>query len=46
VIDPATGTCLGCHRSRAEIAAWTSLSDAERDRIMARLAAGVSETTS
>ena len=36
-IDPRTGLCLGCARTLAEIASWSSLSDAERARLMAEL---------
>lgn len=28
------GLCLGCHRSRDEIARWSGLADAERRRLM------------
>ena len=37
VIDPATRLCEGCGRTLAEIAGWSSYSDAERRRIMADL---------
>jgi uncharacterized protein len=37
VVDPQSGLCLGCHRTLNEIAAWTSLGDAERARIMSEL---------
>jgi predicted Fe-S protein YdhL (DUF1289 family) len=37
VIDAATGLCAGCGRTLAEIASWSSLTDAERHRIMDRL---------
>lgn len=30
VLDEPTGVCLGCGRTLAEIAAWPSLSEAER----------------
>lgn len=30
----ADGLCAGCHRSAEEIGAWSSLSDAERQRLM------------
>jgi predicted Fe-S protein YdhL (DUF1289 family) len=30
----ASGHCLGCHRSAAEIAAWSQLGDDERLRLM------------
>jgi predicted Fe-S protein YdhL (DUF1289 family) len=32
------GVCAGCGRTLAEIAAWESLSEAERRRVLARLA--------
>jgi uncharacterized protein len=36
-IEVATGLCSGCGRNRAEIAAWSGMSDAERGRIMTEL---------
>jgi predicted Fe-S protein YdhL (DUF1289 family) len=36
-VDPASGLCLGCGRSLAEIGGWTSYTDAERKRVMAEL---------
>jgi predicted Fe-S protein YdhL (DUF1289 family) len=36
-LDPATRICIGCGRTIAEIAAWSSLSDAERAAIVRRL---------
>ncbi|HEU4377190.1 MAG TPA: DUF1289 domain-containing protein [Hyphomicrobiaceae bacterium] len=39
VIDPVTGLCAGCLRSRGEIAGWTAMTDTERRRIMAELPA-------
>jgi hypothetical protein len=39
VIDGTTGLCAGCARTRAEIAAWSAMSDAERNRIMTLLPA-------
>ena len=39
LLDPATGTCLGCGRTLAEIASWANLSDAERRTVMAALPA-------
>ena len=39
IIDGESGLCLGCHRSLAEVAAWTGLSAAERAEIMAGLPA-------
>jgi predicted Fe-S protein YdhL (DUF1289 family) len=38
VIEPATGLCIGCGRTTAEIARWPSLSEPERRAIMATLA--------
>ncbi|MCC6920682.1 MAG: DUF1289 domain-containing protein [Alphaproteobacteria bacterium] len=39
VIDPPSGLCLGCKRSLREIAAWGSMPDETRARIMADLPA-------
>lgn len=36
-IDESSELCIGCGRSRAEIAAWLGYSDAERARLMAEL---------
>ncbi len=36
-LDPASGLCLGCGRSLAEITRWTQMSDAERDRLVVEL---------
>lgn len=36
-IEPATRRCRGCARTIDEIARWTALSDAQRDRIVAEL---------
>ncbi len=33
-MDPQRGLCLGCRRSLEEIARWSSMSDAERQRVM------------
>ena len=38
-LDPATRWCVGCGRSVAEIARWTSVSDAARQDILATLPA-------
>lgn len=37
VIDPGTGLCTGCHRTLAEIAAWSSLGGEQRRSIMSDL---------
>lgn len=46
-LDARSGLCLGCGRTVDEIARWTAMSTAERQRIMgelpARLAAGTAE---
>lgn len=39
LLDPATGTCLGCGRTLAEIARWAEMTDAERRTVMAVLPA-------
>ncbi len=39
VLDAATGLCCGCGRTRDEIGAWGSLSEAQRRTIMAGLEA-------
>jgi predicted Fe-S protein YdhL (DUF1289 family) len=36
-LDPASQLCVGCGRTIAEIAAWPTLSDAERQAILRRL---------
>ena len=36
-VDPASGLCLGCGRSLAEIERWTAFTGAERARVMAEL---------
>jgi uncharacterized protein len=38
LIDPETGLCEGCGRTREEIARWFRLPEEERLRIMAELA--------
>ena len=38
-LDAATGLCCGCGRTRDEIAAWGSLSEAQRRAVMAGLEA-------
>ncbi|MDE2164750.1 MAG: DUF1289 domain-containing protein [Alphaproteobacteria bacterium] len=34
VVDPQTGLCRGCGRTLAEIAAWPTLDDAGRRRVL------------
>jgi predicted Fe-S protein YdhL (DUF1289 family) len=36
-MDPQRGLCLGCARTLDEIARWGSMTDAERERVMAQL---------
>jgi predicted Fe-S protein YdhL (DUF1289 family) len=43
VLDPATGLCEGCGRTRDEIAAWGGLAEPERRRIMTALPARLAE---
>ena len=37
VVDPLSALCIGCGRTVAEIAAWTTMSEAERLAVMAGL---------
>lgn len=37
IVDGASGLCLGCWRTLAEIGGWSGFTDAERARIMAAL---------
>lgn len=39
VVDGASGLCLGCYRTLAEIGGWSGLTDDERARIMGELEA-------
>ncbi len=38
LVDQASGLCMGCRRSVAEIAAWSTMTPAQRRRIMSALA--------
>jgi uncharacterized protein len=38
VIDAASGLCLGCYRTRDEIAGWSHMAPEGRRRLMANLA--------
>jgi hypothetical protein len=40
-VDAASGLCLGCRRTLAEIAGWSRLPEAERARILAELPARI-----
>jgi uncharacterized protein len=37
VVEPETGFCIGCGRTRGEIASWLGLSPPERHNLMAAL---------
>lgn len=39
LLDPVSGYCRGCKRTIEEVAGWTSMSEAERARVMALLPA-------
>ena len=39
VMHPAEGLCVGCLRTRAEIAAWSAMTPDERRAVMAELPA-------
>lgn len=43
VMDSASGLCRGCGRTLDEIARWGSMSDRERETIMATLATRLAE---
>ena len=38
-LDPASGLCVGCARTRDEIALWSGLTNQERGLVMAQLPA-------
>ena len=45
VVDPESGFCIGCGRTRSEIAGWIAMSAAERREVMAGLEARVETLT-
>lgn len=45
VIDKASGTCTGCGRTLGEIAVWSSITSADRRRIMSELPARLKNQT-
>jgi uncharacterized protein len=45
VVDPDSGFCIGCGRSRSEIAGWIAMSPAERRDVMAELEARMASLT-
>jgi predicted Fe-S protein YdhL (DUF1289 family) len=44
VVHPATGLCLGCHRTMDEIAGWGGMSPEARRAVMATLPARAEAT--
>lgn len=36
-MDPDSGLCRGCHRTLDEIAGWSAMTDAERERVCDQL---------
>ena len=44
-IDPKTGNCLGCYRSRQEIASWSTMSTDEQAELLQALKQRRSEKT-
>jgi uncharacterized protein len=46
VVDPLSTLCVGCGRTVAEIAAWTTMSEVERVAVMAGLGQRLAETRS
>ncbi len=45
VVDPETGFCIGCGRTRTEIAAWLGMVPDERRSVMNALAERVATLT-
>jgi predicted Fe-S protein YdhL (DUF1289 family) len=45
VVDPETGFCIGCGRTRTEIAGWLGMSRGERHAIMVALPERVATLT-
>ncbi len=45
VVDPETGFCIGCGRTRDEIGGWLGMSSAERQAVMAGLPERVATLT-
>jgi uncharacterized protein len=43
MIDPTTSLCLGCGRTLPEIARWHRMDGAERQAVMAQLAARMAD---
>lgn len=45
VVDPETGYCIGCGRTRAEIGGWLAFTPDQRRLIMAQLSERVTTLT-
>jgi predicted Fe-S protein YdhL (DUF1289 family) len=45
LLDPSTGYCIGCGRTRAEIAGWLDMTEARRREMMAGLPERVGSLT-
>jgi uncharacterized protein len=45
VVEPETGFCIGCGRTRGEIAAWLGMAPDERHRVMEGLPERVATLT-
>ena len=45
VVEPESGYCIGCGRTRSEIAGWLVMSPAERREVMAGLGERVETLT-
>jgi uncharacterized protein len=45
VIEPETGFCIGCGRTRSEIACWLSMVPVERRQVMGELPERVATLT-
>ncbi len=45
VVEPETGYCIGCGRTRSEIGGWLAMSQAERRALMATLPERVATLT-
>ncbi|MCA0432914.1 MAG: DUF1289 domain-containing protein [Proteobacteria bacterium] len=46
VVDPETGFCIGCGRTRMEIAGWLGMAPQERRQVMTTLPERVATLTS
>jgi uncharacterized protein len=46
VLDPLSALCIGCGRTGAEIAAWSTMSESERVAVMGRLPERLTEARS